>query len=137
MSSYNTWLLVAISLHVNAVGSLADALGRVAALEAANNNLKNTVTAMSAANKILKQSVDRLTAYVGMLSAVGAPGVIVTVAGNGSPSFGGDGGSATSGSLQNPTGIAFHPNGTLFIADSSNHRIRKVDASGMVTTVVG
>ena len=63
-------------------------------------------------------------------------GVITTVAGNGTQSFSGDNGSATSAQLYNPHGVAAGPDGSLYIADSSNNRIRKV-ANGAITTVVG
>src|SRR6267143_909300 len=72
-----------------------------------------------------------------------ATGVITTFAGSGpggysSGAYGGDGGPATSASLNLPGEIAFDTNGNLFIADSQNGRIRRVDAStGMITTVAG
>jgi len=65
-------------------------------------------------------------------------GVISTVAGDGTDDFGGDGGPATSASLGNPTGIAFDSQDNLYIADESNHRIRKVEATtGVISTVAG
>jgi subtilase family serine protease len=65
-------------------------------------------------------------------------GVITTVAGNGTAGFSGDGGPATSASLASPSGVAVDSNGDLFIADRSNQRVRKVDASsGVITTVAG
>jgi uncharacterized protein (TIGR03437 family) len=60
---------------------------------------------------------------------VSASGIIMTVAGNGTGEFSGDGGPATSASLLAPTGIAVDASGDLFIADSGNERIRKVSAS--------
>jgi sugar lactone lactonase YvrE len=51
---------------------------------------------------------------------------IVTVAGTGSPGFDGDGGPATSAKLDMPLGIGFDANGDLYIADTNNHRIRRV-----------
>lgn len=51
---------------------------------------------------------------------------IVTVAGNGTMDFSGDGGPATSAALANPQGIGFDAAGDLFIADTFNHRIRRV-----------
>jgi serine/threonine-protein kinase len=55
-------------------------------------------------------------------------GIITTVAGMGRPGFGGDGGSATEALLsENPVGLAIGPDGDLYIADTANHRIRKVD----------
>jgi len=68
---------------------------------------------------------------------VNAAGVITTVAGNGNAGFSGDHAAATSASLNLPVGTAVDAAGTLYIADTSNHRIRKVGADGMVTTVAG
>jgi sugar lactone lactonase YvrE len=64
-------------------------------------------------------------------------GVISTVAGTGMLGFSGDGGPATSAQLWNPYGVAVDSNGDLYIADTSNHRVRKVDSSGVISTVVG
>ena len=63
-------------------------------------------------------------------------GVITTVAGNGSPGFGGDNGPATSAQLYYPGGIVLDSAGSLYIADTYNSRIRKV-ANGVITTVAG
>ncbi|MEO8097636.1 MAG: hypothetical protein ABI811_08030 [Acidobacteriota bacterium] len=53
-------------------------------------------------------------------------------------SFGGDGGLATAASLNFPQGLAFAPNGALYVSDFSNNRIRKIDpTSGVITTVAG
>ena len=68
---------------------------------------------------------------------VSASGIITTVAGNGTAAFSGDGGLATAAQLNNPGGAAVDGSGNLFIADSSNNRIRKVSASGIITTVAG
>lgn len=64
-------------------------------------------------------------------------GVITTVAGNGSTAYNGDGIQATTAGLFNPAGIAIDASGNLYIADVQNHRIRKVDASGIITTFAG
>lgn len=64
-------------------------------------------------------------------------GVVTTVAGNGTKGFAGDGGPATAAELASPVGIALDSHGDLFIADSANNRIRRVDASGVITTVAG
>jgi len=65
------------------------------------------------------------------------PGSITTVAGDGSAAFGGDDGPATSAQLDSPNGIAVDSEGNLYIADTNNHRIRKVDLTGQITTVAG
>ncbi len=64
-------------------------------------------------------------------------GIISTVAGNGERDFSGDGGPATDASLNFPFGVATDGNGNIYIADRSNNRIRKVDASGTISTVAG
>jgi trimeric autotransporter adhesin len=64
-------------------------------------------------------------------------GVISTVAGNGRRGFGGDGGPATRASLNRPNRVAVDRSGALYVADVGNHRIRKVDTRGIITTVAG
>jgi len=64
-------------------------------------------------------------------------GNISTVAGNGSGGFSGDGGAATSAQLNFPTGVAVDASGNIYIVDQSNHRIRKVDTGGNISTVAG
>jgi hypothetical protein len=67
-----------------------------------------------------------------------ATGIITTVAGTGAFGFSGDGGPATSASLDTPRGVAVDAAGNLFIADLLNKRVRKVDAAtGIITTLAG
>ncbi|MBS1827998.1 MAG: hypothetical protein JST93_22000 [Acidobacteria bacterium] len=68
---------------------------------------------------------------------VEANGRLAAVAGVGFPGFSGDGGRAVAATLRRPTGMAFDAAGNLYIADSGNHRVRKVDAAGLITTVAG
>ncbi len=64
-------------------------------------------------------------------------GLITTYAGNGRSSFSGDGGLAINASLFYPAGLAITADGSLLIADSSNHRVRRVSPLGVITTVAG
>lgn len=64
-------------------------------------------------------------------------GIISTVAGNGSETYGGDGGQATSASLRQPSSMVVDTAGNLLIADRLNHRIRKVATNGIITTIAG
>jgi hypothetical protein len=68
---------------------------------------------------------------------VGTDGTITTVAGVGTQGYGGDGGLATLAQLSNPTGVSVDSAGNLFIADSGNNAIRRVDTNGIITTVAG
>jgi sugar lactone lactonase YvrE len=70
-------------------------------------------------------------------SAVSGNGTIYTVAGTGAAAFSGDGGKATSATLNTPTGLAVDAGGNLYIADTGNHRIRKVSPAGVITTIAG
>ena len=65
-------------------------------------------------------------------------GVITTVAGTGSRGYNGDGIAATGAALSSPSGVAVDSSGNLYIADTGNHRIRKVTlATGFINTVAG
>ncbi|MCC5951370.1 MAG: hypothetical protein JJU45_04675 [Acidimicrobiia bacterium] len=68
---------------------------------------------------------------------VATDGTIGTFAGTGSGGFSGDGGPAVDAQLSRPVGLAVDSSGALYIADVTNHRIRKVDSSGTITTVAG
>jgi uncharacterized repeat protein (TIGR01451 family) len=72
-----------------------------------------------------------------VIRRVAPNGVISTVAGNGTSGLSGDGGAATLAQLYSPTGVAVDSAGNLYIADSFNNDIRKVDTSGIITTVAG
>ena len=63
--------------------------------------------------------------------------MITTVAGDGTPGFGGDDGPATAAQLYSPSGVALDGAGNLYFANSWNNRIRKMDSAGMITTVAG
>ena len=68
---------------------------------------------------------------------VGPDGILTTVAGNGSKGYSGDGGPATKAQLYFPFDVAIGPDGSLYIADLYNYRIRRVGLDGVITTVVG
>jgi sugar lactone lactonase YvrE len=82
-------------------------------------------------NLYISTTIDRIR------KVTAATGVINTVAGTGSPGYGGDGGRATSATLYNPLGVAVDAAGDIFIADSGNNVIREVSAAGVITTVAG
>jgi len=68
---------------------------------------------------------------------VDASGIITTVAGNGTSGYRGDGGPATNAQLDCVHGVAVDASGNIYITDTGNYRVRKVDPSGVITTVAG
>ncbi|MFC1859130.1 RHS repeat-associated core domain-containing protein, partial [Thermodesulfobacteriota bacterium] len=81
-------------------------------------------------------------AYTQRIRRVDTGGIVTTVAGSGPPGYGngdfsGDGGPATQARLNQPGGIAADAWGNIYISDKYNHRIRKVDVNGIITTVAG
>ncbi len=64
-------------------------------------------------------------------------GAINTVAGNGTAGYTGDGGFATSAQINTPLGINVDVFGNLYISDRNNNRIRKVNTSGIISTIAG
>jgi len=76
--------------------------------------------------------------YARIRKVAAGTGIITTVAGNGSGGFSGDGGAATMASLAGPKGIRVDSAGNIYIADTGNHRIRRISAvDGIITTVAG
>jgi trimeric autotransporter adhesin len=84
---------------------------------------------------IVDQGDNRIREVIAPLSA--SP-EIITVAGNGTAGYSGDGGPATSAQLNGPSSIAFDQSGNMYIADSNNLVVREVAAAtSIITTVVG
>ncbi len=73
----------------------------------------------------------------GQVVRISSSGIMTIVAGNGTLGYGGDGSPAISAMLNGPQGLAVDSAGNLYIADSANHRVRKVDTNGIITTVAG
>lgn len=71
------------------------------------------------------------------LRRVDTAGIIHTVAGNGVYGYSGDGGPATAAAITVVNGMAFDGAGNLLFCDRDNHRIRKIDGAGIITTVAG
>ncbi len=64
-------------------------------------------------------------------------GILTLVAGNSRAGYSGDGGPATSAQLSGPTAIAVDAAGDIFVGDSGNARVRRISASGIITTIAG
>jgi uncharacterized protein (TIGR03437 family) len=68
---------------------------------------------------------------------IASTGTVTLIAGTSRAGFSGDGGLAVNAQLNSPQGMAFDPNGNMYIADSRNNRIRQVSTSGIITTFAG
>ena len=68
---------------------------------------------------------------------VDTAGVITTFAGTGTTGYSGDGSAATAARISGPNGVAVDGSGNIYIADTFNYRVRKVDTAGVITTVAG
>ncbi len=65
------------------------------------------------------------------------PGGLTVIAGTGEGGYGGDGGPAVNALLNAPHDLAFDAEGNLLVADTFNHRIRRIDRQGVITTIAG
>ena len=109
------------ALPTNIVGTLAN-LGPVSSV--AGDSKGNIFVALADYHVVLEWN--------------GNTGVVVPVAGNGTPGFSGDGGQGNRAQLSSPRGVAADTIGNLYIADSGNNRIRRVVLStGAITTFAG
>lgn len=68
---------------------------------------------------------------------INTAGIITTFAGTGSSGYSGDGGPATAATFSSPYGIVFDAAGNLYVADEYNHCIRKINTSGIISTIAG
>ena len=66
-----------------------------------------------------------------------ATGIVYTIAGNGTGSYGGDGGPATAAMIWEPQGICLDKKGNIYISDNFNDRVRKINDAGIISTYVG
>ena len=109
--------------------TLAAANGTLAAVSGLNN--PGGIAVDAAGDIIVADSLNNV------IRKIDPSGEISTVAGTGYAGFSGDGGPATAAHLNSPAGIYIDGAGSIYCADKNNNRIRKIDASGKITTVAG
>ena len=71
------------------------------------------------------------------IRVINSSGIIHTIAGTGTSGYSGDGGAASAATLNEPYGVAVDTSGNIYVADQGNQRIRKVNTSGIISTVAG
>ena len=86
---------------------------------------------------VVLMDADKICTAIITLNTGPSPGTITTVAGSGTRGFSGDGGSATNAQFNGASQVAFDSAGNMYIADAANHRVRKVDSEGIITTIAG
>jgi uncharacterized protein (TIGR03437 family) len=94
-------------------------------------NNPNAVTSDSAGNIYIADTSNNV------IRKITPSGVSSIIAGTGQPGFNGDVGQATAINLSSPSGIAVDSQGNFYLTDTGNHRVRKVDTTGRITTVMG
>lgn len=72
-----------------------------------------------------------------VLRKIDINGIISTIAGNGTSGYSGDGGLAVNAKLNSPRGICIDSNGNIYIGDTGNNVIRKINTSGVINTIAG
>jgi sugar lactone lactonase YvrE len=92
--------------------------------------------ACSASTTPSKTAESADTEATGAPVAENTPGIITTIAGNGFAASAGDGGPAMEASLEYPNVLGFDNEGNLYVSDGAT-RVRRIDPSGIITTVVG
>ena len=68
---------------------------------------------------------------------VSPAGIITTIAGTGVAGFYGDNGAATNAQISHPIGVAVDGYGNVYLGDADNYRVRKIDTSGIISTIAG
>lgn len=122
---------------ISPLGILTTIAGTGTSINSVDNVPATTVSLNSPVGVALDSMGNLFIAEALRVRKVSPLGIITTVAGNGSFGYSGDGGPAASAQLSFPTGLAVDSAGNLYFADTGNHRVRRVSAAGIITTVAG
>ena len=126
--------------HVYVAGETAYAAGRDGVVYRLDGSALTPLTPPMDASAVAVDAAGNLyvAIYVGWIKKVAPDGTVTTVAGNGTEGYSGDGGPATAAQIFHPHSVAIGKDGALYIADTENRHIRRVDlASGIISTLGG
>jgi len=104
------------------------------------DGLQATVAELNFINDVVLDKADNIyiaDASNNRIRKVNTSGIISTIVGNGVQGYSGDGGQATLAELNDPTGLDVDSAGNIYIAEQYNLVIRKVNTSGIITTIAG
>ena len=137
VTSATSWSATTLGYYIKALAGLNPnatfANGGVLAATSANLNLPYSVAVDSVGNVYIADTNNH------KIRKIDSSGIMTTIAGTGTSGYLAtqDGGAATSAQLNNPEGVAVDSAGNVYIGDYGNHRIRKVDSSGIISTFAG
>ena len=132
------WLLIFLLLPILSQGQIISTVAGSGSQGYSGDNGPATAADLASPFGITRDGAGNLyiTDY-NVIRKISAAGIITTVAGNGSDGFSGDGGPATAAMLYQPFGVSIDGSGNLYIADYGNNRVRKVNTSGIISTIAG
>jgi len=103
-------------------------------------SMKNKIAMITQFSDIVFDKDDNLYAADRInhqIRKIDTQGNVSTIAGTGESDYDGDGGPAIKAAFRDPRALAMDPEGNLYIADTANNRIRKIDTKGIISTVAG
>ncbi|MBI4349989.1 MAG: hypothetical protein HY550_00990 [Elusimicrobia bacterium] len=140
----NIYLSDTLNNRIRKVDAASGLINTVAGNGTAGYSGDGGPAAAAALNKPRRLSFDRLgniyfadTGNNRVRRVEAATGIITTIAGNGTAGYAGDGGSAAQSALNTPSDAEADSRGNVYIADTGNNRVRRIDAAGNIATVAG